>query len=506
MEMQQATAGSVAAETLQPPSPAARRLPTVLVAVVLAAVVLASRLPFLGPGLGLHSDAGALLTAAHEIHRTGEYHPSRFPGYPVHEYALSYLVALGPTAINLATALCSVAAAVFLGLTLRTLAPRGHWALGALAFAMAPAVYVSSTVIYDYVWAAALVLAGLYAALRGWDLVAGGLLGLATGCRLTSATMIAPLWLIVLARHSGGRRTLTSCLASGAIMGIVAGACYSPLLVRYGLRFIRAYPDAISTAPNQVLRWLTIDLLGPVGFGAVLLGLAVQLVIRLRSRRRSSGAAPTPTSPQADLARSGWITAAWALPALVYLGVFLAMPHRLEYLIPVVFLTILLLARHLERRLFAGVCLALILSPFLWVPTWRAPIRWNHLQRQQQAKFLQDVLQKAADSEGRTLVFSGRSDLLLLHAAQLYLWPNAGCEYHPQVVWHDGSPVVLQMDLHSRRGGGLVRIAHFRDRQSMKQAAQEGFKMAYLPTAREWYLRLGGFDLADLGARPFVGE
>ncbi len=505
MGIQQATAEPVAAETLEPPSPGARRLPTVLVAAVLAAAVLASRLPFLGPGLGLHSDAGALLEAAHEIHRTGEYHPSRFPGYPVHEYALSFLVAFGPTTMNLATALCSVAAAVFLGLALRTLGCR-HWALGALAFAMAPAVYASSTVIYDYVWAAALVLAGLYAALRGWDLVAGGLLGLAVGCRLTSATMIAPLWLIVLARHSGERRTLTSCLASGVIMGIVAGACYCPLLIRYGLGFIRAYPDAISTAPNRVLRWLTIDLLGPVGFGAVLLGLGVQLVIRLRSRRGRSGAAPTPTSFQAGFARSGWITAAWALPALVYLGVFLAMPHRLEYLIPVVFLLILLLARRLERRLFAGVCLALVLSPFLWAPTWRAPIRWNHLQRQQQAKFLQDVLQKAADSEGRILVLSGRSDLLLLHAAQLFLWPNAGCEYHPQVVWRDGSPVVLEMDLRPRRSGGVVRIAHLRDRQSILQAEREGFKLTYLPTAREWYSKLGGFDLADLGARPFLGD
>ncbi|MBL0103402.1 MAG: hypothetical protein IPP51_06330 [Bacteroidetes bacterium] len=54
-------------------------------------LVFVSRLPFLSAGFGLDGDSWSVSIAARLLHNTGEYVPSRLPGYPVHELLCSLM-------------------------------------------------------------------------------------------------------------------------------------------------------------------------------------------------------------------------------------------------------------------------------------------------------------------------------------------------------------------------------------------------------------------------------
>ena len=55
----------------------------VVPALLVAAIVLVSRLPFLAPGYGTDADAWRIAWAAHGIASTGRYEAARFPGNPI---------------------------------------------------------------------------------------------------------------------------------------------------------------------------------------------------------------------------------------------------------------------------------------------------------------------------------------------------------------------------------------------------------------------------------------
>lgn len=79
-------------------------------ACLIAVMVLASRLPFLGAGYGVNVDAWRVARAARNIALSGHYEASRLPGYPIQEIVSSWLWRGGPWALNGASAVLSVAA------------------------------------------------------------------------------------------------------------------------------------------------------------------------------------------------------------------------------------------------------------------------------------------------------------------------------------------------------------------------------------------------------------
>src|SRR5678810_506663 len=114
-----------------------------------AAIVFASRLPFLGPGYGVDADAWLVAWAGRAIAQTGHYEASRLPGYPLHEYATALIWPWGSCLANTLTAVFSAAAAACFALVLRRLGSRDD-VLAALALASAPVIYIASVVGMDY--------------------------------------------------------------------------------------------------------------------------------------------------------------------------------------------------------------------------------------------------------------------------------------------------------------------------------------------------------------------
>ena len=320
---------------------------------IVAGLVFASRLLFLGPGYVFDPDAWRVAYAAKVIATAGHYEASRFPGYPVQEFASALLLRGGPAAVCGASALLAAIGAGFLALAFRKLGSRDG-VLAALALASAPAVFISSVQAMDYAWALGFALASLYAALCRRPLLAGILLGLGIGCRLPTGAWLLPIALAVLERSSPGHRLRSAAVLvlAAAVTGVLA---FVPVYLEYGSRFFRyyytSYPPLVALAKEA-----TVDLWGiPGTLALVILVPAALLAARGKPARSSIPGTANPL-----------LMIVWGLGIAVTIAVYLRLPLKAFYLIPVVPFALLLLGQSLERRAFLAICVALLVSPWLF--------------------------------------------------------------------------------------------------------------------------------------------
>jgi hypothetical protein len=317
-----------------------------------AALVLLSRLPFLDNGYGLDSDAWLAASAAKRIAQTGEYWASRLPGHPVQELTYALIWNQGPAAFNLLTSLFTVAAFVAFALIWRTLGSRDYL-LAALAFAFTSIIYIHSMDAMDYLWALAFILGSLYFVLHRRVLIAGVLLGLAVGNRLTSAAMLLPFALIIF--DSGVTRdNLRRLVILGLSAGLVSIVTFLPVWWRYGSGFTDIYTSG--QALLYIVKRSTEEVWGLIGLLALVTAVVLQLFVPRRLRNRTA-------IPAAAMGRC--FIAACVVAILLHEVVFLCLPHEGGYLIPAAPYVLLLLGRFLYRPLFLAVCVALLLSSFL---------------------------------------------------------------------------------------------------------------------------------------------
>lgn len=318
---------------------------------VVFALTLASRLPFLGAGYGWDNDAWGNMEAARLSSITGVPHLSRPPGYPVLVGLCAYLWRGGPLVVNGITAVFSALAAALFSLILRQQGARAETALlGALALAMTPVVYLNSTVAMDYLWALAFLLAAWWLVAAGRPALAGLCLGVAVGCRITSAAFVVPLLLLLPAefpRAVWWRRgvTLGACFIASALIA------YSPVLVTEGLRYVTFSHQPWTDFLPHLLHNVTVGVWGVTGCLAVGGGFAVWVL----------GRALPPLIAAADRrARTAAVAA-----ILLYVLLFLRLPAEPAYLIPAVPFVLLLFAHRLPPSAFAAVCVGLVASPWL---------------------------------------------------------------------------------------------------------------------------------------------
>ena len=333
----------------------------------LATGVFLTRLPFIRSGYGTDTDTWNLAFAVREMADTGRYTASRMPGYPIMEWLCTPFAHLGPWAPN---ALSALAAAACAWLTARLFARHGvrdAWLAGA-AFAFVPAAYIAGTSSIDYLWAIAFALAAWLEAAEGRAVRAGLWLGLAVGTRITSALFLPPLmwlyWRAAVERRPQGALMLT------AVATVLGTACYLPGFRRYGwsmfsyseirggqstaLHFLGGMlrPRDSGVPWQLVAGQATVSLWGILGSAAIAIAVA-SLLWQPRAAERA-----------ARLARgTGPAVAAILLFEIVF---YLRLPHDEGYLLPAVPFVLLALATWLTPARFRAVCVALLLSPFVF--------------------------------------------------------------------------------------------------------------------------------------------
>jgi hypothetical protein len=369
--------------------------------IVAALLVLLTRLPWIWHGYGSDPDGYRVVATARALLHGGAYEPSRLPGYPGYEF-LSVLTADGPPwTSNLVTALFSVAAFVLLALLLRQLNLR-HYLLVAAGFAMVPVIYISSTCTMDYLPSVTLSLGAACALICHRSAVAtavaGLLLGLAIGCRLTAGAMALPLcvWLWL---SRPPREALPASSTFGVIALGVAALCFLPVWRIYGTGFFLFYDNDDYPPLDVVLPRGTTQVWGPIGCAALLLAWGLLPWYRQYSRQQVS-------CPR----KRAMLVVALGVCAL-YAAAFVRLPDEAGYLVPLVpwmLVSLAILAPPLINGLLAA---ALFLSPWVsfdgWRPALSGPMIEDHAVRESQDAATRAVIEAVRRLPGRATVVCG---------------------------------------------------------------------------------------------------
>lgn len=448
-------------------------------------LILLARMPFLFDGCGVDADGWRVCNAARHMWLTGEYFPSRFPGFPVQEFLCAPLSPLGPEALNAATALMSALTAGLLALLFRTLGSgEGFWA--ALAFSFTPAVAVAGASAMDYHWALAFLLAAVWAAHGGRALLAGMLLGLGAGCRPTTLAY-APVLFWLLWNQTPAEMRVRSLATCGASALVAAFTCYLPLLLEFGLGFARYYPFEYPPL-LVVLRRGTVDVVGRLGLVAMGVGV---LVAAWRGLARVRSLPATTMKPAALTAGS---CGPWALGFALACGLYLWVPMEAGYLIPAVPFALLLAARSLDALSFRLICVVLACAAFVGfgrVGVYAGPVLQDRAERRQRQEFAAALVARSGAPGTPALVVYGHGGWLPVVLGQLddtYF----GQVYDPAAIERKDPLWLGRLCLHFHPG-----------KADFARAQREGWPVYYLPAAAA----PGSKEAAALeaaGARPFT--
>lgn len=302
-----------------------------------------SRVPFLHLGYGLDDDAWFVARAADTLATTGHYVASRLPGYPTVEVlygGLFRVVGTSDVVGNLAAAAAGLAAAVGVWLLLEGVLGWRLRLLAAAAVAFHPALFVASVTTLDPVWGVAFLVLAAAAVARDRPLLAGVLLGLAAGCRLTHVLALLPL--VIFARGRGlGRPAVVRLTAAVAVVG---GGLYLLPAREYGIGFLTFVPALhrdYLTGGYKVYH----EIVGlPLAVAVVLVVAAVLASSRSRNRLPAAGRDP--------LVQLG------AVAMVVLSTPFLLLPTDPQYLLPWVPFAVVMAAGLLREGVVARAWLA----------------------------------------------------------------------------------------------------------------------------------------------------
>ena len=461
---------------------------------IILLIVFLSRTPFLSAGFGSDDDAWRVAVAALRLRDTGEYIPSRRPGYPVQEYTTALFVPYGAVAVNLLSVLMALVATACFAKILLQMQHREPY-LAALAFAFVPMVYIASVSAMDYIWALAFVLLALLGALAQRATLSGVALGLAVGTRITSALFLLPLAITLYERNRWGT-ALTRIATLAATAGIISALAFYPLYRRYGWGFL-SYVEAQERLLVAVAQ-ATVGLFGTVGTAAIVFSL-MGFVLSVLLRRAPAGdmrVLPLPLS--SPLRFSLWVAA-----ALVILA-YLRLPVEAGYLLPLVPLVLIGLSALLTRAQFRWLCASLIVSPFvlgipsplmativqptavavsfpapkvgalqsIWLDPLQGPLLLDYQKRQRMDALMRFALEVAPTLPPRSVILCDA----LYPGVVYYSWGK-----HSEVTFTPQS-----------------------QESEVRRLIRSGYRVYSLPWVRERILWEWGYDIVALGVKPLA--
>lgn len=459
-------------------------------------VVLLSRVPFIHAGYGNDPDAWRVVQSARFIASTHEYAASRLPGYPVQEILYSLFLDKQPVYLNGTTALFSAAGIGLFVLALRKIGSSDSFLTG-IALACTPVVFINSVNSMDYVWALSFVLGSLYCIIVRRPIIAGILLGLAVGCRITSGIMALPLAIMLAVKNSKKKVQTKEVMQFLAACIAVSATVFSPVYMKYGFGFFTfsdGYPPM-----SRILRIATIEVWGVIGLIAIVAASAVAIARRKTIQEESS---VLPVVPW------GWIIS-WTIAIGLYTIAFLRLPGDAGYLIPMLPFLFLLLGSFLPRRSFIVACIAVVSSSFLigidsidrpWsvspsklsvtisvggrrlaVDLLHGPIINDRLRRLQRMEFIVRVLSFAENQQNRCVIVAG-------------VWL-------PQIVTTLGGILSDNRDASYSLISDQATYVGLLDERAVKQYLFEGRGVYYIQGQEEYNQEALGTNIVKLGAR-----
>jgi len=234
---------------------------------VLGLLFILSRIPLLNLGFGSDPDAWRIAGSAFDLHYFGIYHPSRFPGYPLPEFFNSLIINYGWLATNAATVILSLISVYVFARILKELNIKNKGLL-VVTYAFLPILWINSAITMDYMWALAFILLTWFFIIRKQYALAGLMMGLAIGSRITSLILILPFIYLILAENKEIKKIMYFFVTTCATALIL----FLPLYLQYGLNFVSYYP----TQTGMDFIWY--DMTYYFGILAILFGLMLSVI------------------------------------------------------------------------------------------------------------------------------------------------------------------------------------------------------------------------------------
>lgn len=391
--------------------------------ITLFIIVFVSRIPFLSAGYGVEEDSWGIALAAFHTNISGIYEPSRFPGHPVQELIYSALWGYGPVLFNGLCAFFSALAVVFFALILKHLQFK-YFFIASLAFAFIPVFYISSTYTIDFVWSEAFVLMSIYYLLKDKLIVCGIFLGLALGCRITTGAMLFPFMLIIW-QQQNFKQNFINLLKIAVPMTTIVILAFLPLFKQFGFSFFMYY-DQFPYPPITKVLYKMIP--GVFGFvGAIAIGISFLMIFKNRNKKLSGELFNYNLDKKL-------ITASFIVIILYSISYF-RLPQKSGYMIPILPFVILLFGNYLSSKQFKLVCIAFIISPFifsinltdklrgaaytkfaitfklsgqeLFFDAFSGPLFSDYSKRKQKMKFVETIIEKTKSINSKTVIISG---------------------------------------------------------------------------------------------------
>ena len=311
---------------------------------LLALLVLISRLPFLSAGYGVEEDSWGIAVAAYHTNLYGVMEASRLPGHPVNELIYSIFWGNGPWLFNFFSAICSVVCFVLFYLIAKKLRVK-NYAWAALALVFTPVVYINSTCTIDYLWALMFATAAFYAIIHQKLFWSAVLLALAVGCRINSTVLYLP-FLIWLFYTNKNQYKLNDYIKFSFVFGLATLICFIPIIKVYGWNFF-SYSDQFPyPSIPKVLYKASIGVIGLPAFLTTIFLVGVQI------KKTKYNSIP----PRLN----------YLFLSLFLLQMFsyLILPQKSAYLMLLVPFGILWFAYFLSPRHFVILCATLVFSSF----------------------------------------------------------------------------------------------------------------------------------------------
>jgi hypothetical protein len=320
--------------------------------VLLAALVLLSRLPFLSDGYGIDGDSWSVAITAGEIRESGSYVASRLPGFPLHEWVCALFEGYGYAGLNMLSAIFSAIAVLYFSLILRHLRFR-YVFLASITFSLVPSFYIYSTTTIDYVIAVAFIMASMFYLLKGRLVAAGLMLGLAISTRITSGAMLVP-FCILLFNTDGFANNVKRMMTLSVPAFILSSIFWLPVLLTYGSEFFMYYNVPYPTI-QKILYKFSVEVWGVIGF----IGIVVSTGLLFLPNRITTRKFLFPRGVNEKH------VIAWLVAIDLYIIAFLKLPMESGYLIPVIPFVILIYGKYLYSKAFVFFCICLMLSAFI---------------------------------------------------------------------------------------------------------------------------------------------
>jgi len=310
-------------------------------------LAVAVKIPFLNLGYGPEEDAWGHVQNIAEMKSAGHYIMSRLPGHPVYE-ALLYLLwpVHSPLVYNLLSAVASGFAVVaFYKIGQHFNIKKIFWV--SLGFMFVPAFFLSGTYTIDYSVGLALVLWSYWFLIRQKLWVSALLLALAVGTRITWVLMLLP-WLLQLNGTNISEFKIKKTIQYLAVFGLVAVAAFIPVYNQYGIAFFNTYALPYPPLAKAIYK-------GTLGvWGA--LGVVVLSVLALAFIRHFKNLKTQFTT----------LHFVWLLPIFMYALLYLKLPEKSAFLIPVIPFLFFFVFSLLKEKWIKPTAISFVVSLFLF--------------------------------------------------------------------------------------------------------------------------------------------